>query len=92
MSKSKNSKPDEHLLGTIRAQKKQIKRYQAEIKRLEKLLGFRQNKTEKEDKPLELLIPDCPECKFGYLKEIIVVGRKIKSCGNCDYRTKAVKI
>lgn len=91
MSKSKHAKPEEFHLETIRAQKKQIKRYQAEIKRLEKLLGFRQNKTE-DLKTFEYQEPDCPECKSGYLKELIVCGRKLTICGVCKYRTRAIKI
>jgi hypothetical protein len=91
MSKSKHAKPEEFHLETIRAQKKHIKRLLQEVKRLEKLLGYRQNKTEDKE-ILEHVEPDCPECKIGYLKEIIILNRRIKSCGSCDYRTKAVKI
>jgi len=86
----KTHKHDEDLLGTIRAQKKQIKRLQQEVKRLEKLLGYRQNKTE--DEVEEVQEPDCPECKSGYMKEITVVGRRLKICNNCSNRTRAVKI
>ena len=90
MSKSKHSKPEEFHLETIRAQKKHIKRLLQEVKRLEKLLGYRQNKTE--DQSLEILEPDCPECKTGYLKELVVCGRRLTICGDCKFRTRAVKI
>ncbi len=93
MIKKKQSthKYEEDNLGVIRAQKKQIKRLQQEVKRLEKLLGYKQNKIE-DLKTFEYVEPDCPECKVGYLKEIIILNRRIKSCGSCVYRTKAVKL
>jgi formamidopyrimidine-DNA glycosylase len=93
MIKKKRSthKYDEENLGIMRAQKKQIKRLQQEIKRLEKQLGYRQNKIE-DLKTFEYEEPNCPDCKNGYLKEITVVGRKLTICGNCTYRTRAVKI
>lgn len=89
--KKATHKFDEDNLGIIRGQKKQIKRLQQEIKRLEKLLGYRQNKVE-DLKTFEYEEPDCPECKNGYLKELVVVGRRLTICGNCKYRTRAVKI
>lgn len=91
-TKLKNHKQDEDLQGILRGQKKQIKRLNQQIKLLEKQLGYRQNKSPDDLKPFELPEPDCPDCKLGYLKELVVVGRKITICGNCKYRTKAIKI
>jgi hypothetical protein len=91
MSKSKTHKQDEENLGIIRAQKKQIKRLLSEVKRLEKLLGFRQNNTKYKDEEFEVMVADCPSCKIGFLKDLELVGRKLKFC-ICGYRTKAVKI
>jgi len=90
-TKLKTHKHDEDQLGLIRSQKKYIKRLQQEIKRLEKLLGFKQNKTE-DLKTFEYEEPDCTECKVGYLKELVVVGRKLKICTSCKFRTRAVKV
>jgi hypothetical protein len=93
LKKKKRSthKYDEDQLGIIRGQKKQIKRLQQEIKRLEKLLGYRQNKIE-DLKTFEYEEPDCTECKVGYLKELIILGRKLKICTSCKFRTRAVKV
>lgn len=89
-TKLQTHKQDEDNLGTIRAQKKQIKRLQQEVKRLEKQLGYRQNRIN-DSEEIEQQEPDCPECKIGYLKELELVGRRLKFC-LCGYRTKAVKI
>jgi hypothetical protein len=91
-NKQQNRKPDEQLLGENRLQRKQIKRLNQEIKRLEKLLGYRQNKIDDQEiNEFEVLEPDCPECKIGFLKELELVGRKLKFC-ICGYRTRAIKI
>jgi len=89
-AKLKNHKHEEHHLGTIREQKKEIKKLNQRIKHLEHELGYRQNKSE-EIKEIEEL-PDCPSCKEGFLKELVILNRRIKSCRVCDYRTKAIKI
>lgn len=89
-TKLKNHKQEEYHLGTIREQKKEIKKLNQRIKHLEHELGYRQNKSE-EIKEIEEL-PDCPDCKSGFLKEITVVGRRLTICSLCKYRTKTVKI
>lgn len=92
-NKLKNHKRDEDLQGISRGQRKLIKRLQQRIRQLEKQLGFRQNNSKEllTEEP-ELPKFDCPECKDGYMKEIILLSRRIKVCGSCGYRTRAVKI
>lgn len=95
MSKSKHAKQDEFHKEQIRHLKKEIKRKDQKIRQLEKELGYKQNKHSGssfdeflESEKIEL----CPECAKGSLREIIVVGRSIKTCDLCHHRTKARKL
>ena len=88
MAKQKHAKPEEFHLETIRAQKKEIKQLNQRIKQLQKELGYNQNKTEKENKDFKIEHLDgCPDCGKGFLKELAVANRIIKTCNLCDYRS-----
>jgi len=91
VAKQKHAKPEEHFLETIRAQKKQIKHLQQEIKRLQKELGYNQNKSTKKDRIDREIEPDCPECSKGFLKEVEIVGRVFDVCSLCKYRSPLKK-
>lgn len=78
MSKSKHAKPDEFHLETIRAQKKQIKRLQQELKNLNKQLNYNQTKDKSEKKSRKINI--CAQCGKG---ERIIMDIGIRSYNIC---------
>ena len=86
-SKNKNRKPDEMLLGENRLYRKQVKKLQQEIKRLQKEAGYNQNKSPKV-KEQEEPTPNCPDCARGFLSEVEFVGRIYVICPVCNYRKK----
>lgn len=90
MSKSKHAKPDEFLKEQVRHLKKEIKRKDQEIRRLEKDLGYNQNKTEKSKKDKEIDLDTCAECGKGFLKSTNLGIRTIITCSLCPYR-KVIK-
>ena len=91
MSKSKHARPDEFQKEQIRNLKKEVIRKDQEIRRLQKELGYSQNKdpnkkrSRREEVELE---PNCVECARGFLREISLVGRTFIVCSVCDYRKK----
>lgn len=85
----KNHKHEEHFLGTIREQKAEIKRLNQTIRRLEKELGYGQNRSKDKRPRIETEdTPDCPECAKGFLKELNLVNRIYMVCAVCKYRAK----
>ena len=86
MGKQKHAKPEEHLLGIIRQQEKQIRRLRQRIKQLERYEN--NNIKERPEKHKE---GNCPSCGKGILKEIELVGRIIDSCSLCGWRSKTRK-
>ncbi len=90
VSKSKHSKADEFMKEQIRHLTKELKRKDQEIRRLEKDLGYNQNKTEKTSKrEKEIDLDTCNECGKGFLKVTDIGIRTITTCSlypDCKYR------
>ena len=86
MSKSKHRKSDEHLLGEVRTQRKQIKKLQQEIRRLQKELGYTQYKTNDNIYIEEVKIDQCSTCGKGVLTTLDLGIRKIVKCDTCTYK------
>lgn len=83
----KNRKPDELLLGENRLQRKQIKKLQQEIRRLQKEINYNQNKNgepkytiKKKDNN------ECTECGKGELVVFDLGIRKYTICQLCKDR------
>lgn len=90
--KRKNHKPDEMLLGENRLQRKQIKKLQQEIRRLQKELSYKQYDTVKEAKRPVKIYDLCTACGKGELTELILANRKFEICELCGYRSLAIKL
>ena len=79
-NKQRNRKPDEHLLGENRLQRKQIRKLQQEIKRLRNELGY-QDKVD----PIRMRkeLPKCPSCGKGEPLLVDLGIRKYIICALC---------
>ena len=92
-ARQKNHKHDEFLLQQVRHYKKEIKRKDQEIRKLQKELGYGQNKMNSIKEEVEDIKSNpCDACGKGELREIIVVGRQIFTCDTCHFRSKARKL
>lgn len=86
MTKSRNAKDGEFHKSIIRAQKKEIRRLQQEIKQLKKFTYDPKEKNvfeEIDDKPLK-----CTNCGKGFLKEVEFGSRIFTVCQTCSERKK----
>lgn len=36
-------------------------------------------------------VPDCSQCKDGFLQEITFMGKSFKKCNKCAFRTETIK-
>lgn len=73
----------------LRDENKSLKRQVRQLQKTEHLLEA----TDYEDPQLnfEQVIPKCPDCNKGNLKEYNVVGRHWLECEFCDYDTRKIK-
>jgi hypothetical protein len=84
--KQKNRKPDEVLLGENRLYKKQLKKLNQEIRRLQKEIAYNQNKNGTHRVIVKDEIEKCPDCGKGELNTLDIGIRKITRCSICDYQ------
>lgn len=92
MGKTKHAKDDEFHKEIIRNLRKQLKRKDQEIRSLQKSLGYNQNKMNSIKEEIEEFSDPCTFCGKGEFREIILLGRSIKTCDQCHERTKARKL
>jgi len=86
-SKQQNRKPDEELLGENRLYRKQIKKLQQEIRRLQKDQNYAQNKTSKSIEVKEKEF-DCKECGKSDLIVSDIGIRRYTICPLCNDRKR----
>ena len=99
MSRSKEARPDEVLLGELRALRKENKALKKRLRQLEKSehivkelkLDLESSQEVERDKVLRDESPKleiCPECYKGKLITFNIINRVWSECDLCNYRTK----
>lgn len=86
--KSKEGRPTEFYKSIIRSLKKEVKQLRQRIREVEGYHPQVDNEPEPEPVKFEL----CQNCGKGHLMEVVVVGRMLKSCQLCGWRSKAIKV
>lgn len=101
MSRSKEARPDEVLLGELRALRKENKALKKRLRQLEKSehivkelkLDLESSQEVERDKVLRDESPKleiCDSCYRRGLETVILINRKFKSCNICGWRSRAV--
>ena len=86
MGKQSEGRESEYYKGIIRNLRAEIKHLKKQIKQLQRDNQFVQKERVSIDE--DDLLPNCPECGKGYLKEIELVNRRFIVCSVCDFRKK----
>lgn len=92
-AKSKDKNSTEYYRGIVRSLKAEVKSLKREISRLKRVEHlYEESDYEDPEEELEVQFETCGECRKGIYNELTIAGRIIKTCNNCGYRPKAIKI